>query len=472
MKKTLRHGAIAAILLATQFLSAQSFNGLNQSNYSGILGADINPAALADNLLKFDLVLFQVNLSVFNNYKYYNGQVGFSDSNLYDDGFNYTNRAKDGKPVGYYQLTQLDYLSFFASIDENQSIGVTFRTRMASGVNQASPELVRLAEADFLVPDLWNMPLQETWLNQSVFVWNEYGFNYARTVYADKQHFVKAGAKIKLLQSVGSNYMQMPNSDYEFINDDIAINTTGEVSYAFNNDMQNVIDLFTGNGSITQLFGKGENWGVGFDVGGFYEWRPDYEKYQTTGEGGKSIWKRDVPKYKIRAGLAFNDIGGVRFSNVTVKTFDMTKDSLDIRIFDDVDDLASFDSIMEANFDKLAQADNYYMWLPTNMNFTVDYAITEEVFVDFIANIGLHGIERANKVFNPNQFQITPRWERSWITVAVPIGYNKFAGFRYGLGLRLGPLTLGTGDLIGLLSRSNVRGAEVYAGLRIPIAYK
>src|SRR5205085_12199550 len=56
------------LLLNICCLKAQDYLGFVNSNYSGITGAIINPANLADNRLKFDLCIVGLNLNAANNY--------------------------------------------------------------------------------------------------------------------------------------------------------------------------------------------------------------------------------------------------------------------------------------------------------------------------------------------------------------------------------------------------------------------
>jgi outer membrane protein OmpA-like peptidoglycan-associated protein len=49
---------------------------------------------------------------------------------------------------------------------------------------------------------------------------------------------------------------------------------------------------------------------------------------------------------------------------------------------------------------------------------------------------------------------------------------NKYSGFKSGIGVRLGPLTIGVNDWNVLFaSGKKIRGAQAYAGLRIPVLY-
>ena len=62
---------ITCLTFSTTIFS-QEFIGLRQSNYSGIMGSDLNPASIADSRFKFDLVLFSGYVGGYNNHMQFN----------------------------------------------------------------------------------------------------------------------------------------------------------------------------------------------------------------------------------------------------------------------------------------------------------------------------------------------------------------------------------------------------------------
>ena len=70
MKKTLLFFTVLFFLSTSIF--AQQFLGLRQSNYSGIMGSDLNPASIADSRFKFDLLLLGGYVGGFNNHMQFN----------------------------------------------------------------------------------------------------------------------------------------------------------------------------------------------------------------------------------------------------------------------------------------------------------------------------------------------------------------------------------------------------------------
>ncbi len=64
---------------------------------------------------------------------------------------------------------------------------------------------------------------------------------------------------------------------------------------------------------------------------------------------------------------------------------------------------------------------------------------------------------------------MTPRFESKWFSFYSPLSLIQNAGFKWGAGLRLGPLYLGSGSIVSALLNAEMASADVYAGLKIPI---
>ena len=53
----------------------------------------------------------------------------------------------------------------------------------------------------------------------------------------------------------------------------------------------------------------------------------------------------------------------------------------------------------------------------------------------------------------------------------MPISYDIFGNFSLGTALRLGPLTIGTQDLLGLFAKKYMYNADIHASLKLTIPY-
>ena len=105
------------------------------------------------------------------------------------------------------------------------------------------------------------------------------------------------------------------------------------------------------------------------------------------------------------------------------------------------------------------------------MSLQFDYHIWKNFYVNATGIVGLTSKRKSDQVHIANQFSVTPSFDHAWIGAHLPISYNTYSGLKSGLGLRLGPLTVGTTDFRTLFAAGKIKGAEVYAGLRVPILY-
>ena len=108
------------------------------------------------------------------------------------------------------------------------------------------------------------------------------------------------------------------------------------------------------------------------------------------------------------------------------------------------------------------------MSLPTTLRFNVDYHLSQGWYINGGAQISMVS-NSSSKPYNTayyNGFSLTPRFEGRGFGFYVPVAYNQLSKLAAGVGLRFGPLFLGTGSgLTALLGTS--KQADAYVGLRI-----
>lgn len=473
------------IFFGTKSLS-QDYIGLMQSNYAGIMGADIQPASLADNRFVVDINMFSFNVSGYQNYKKIDSKLfpGWWWSPKKFDGykFNYdtlefVNNPK-GKDRSYYTMNQFDAMNFMFTLKNNTiGIGAGVKGRVISNGYGISPQLIQLGESDFEDSTLWFQEWNEINLGVSAVAFTEYFFNYAQVVMDKDEHFLKIGGRFKFLQGAASAYMFTEDLKYEFINKDTAVRVTGAFAYGYNPEMQGLIDdiensnVPDGTAWMNLLF-KGKNFGAGVDLGVVYEWRPKWKDYKYDMDGKTNLWRHDKNKYVIKAGLSFLDIGGIQFGRGPMtRDFIVNEDSLDINIFDDVKNFTTLDSILIANFDTVSGPDKYSYMLPVTMNAQFDWNIWNDFYLNFNASIALNGTKYAKKSDRPHTITITPRYDHAWFGLGIPLTWNNIAGFRAGFSFRAGPFFVGSSNMGALFKFGNLRGADIYAGVRLPILY-
>jgi outer membrane protein OmpA-like peptidoglycan-associated protein len=124
--------------------------------------------------------------------------------------------------------------------------------------------------------------------------------------------------------------------------------------------------------------------------------------------------------------------------------------------------------------------ETYKMNLPTAFSTQIDYHVWQGFYVNQTNYLAFGFKSDANKVHDFTTVSITPRWENKIVGVFIPISYNSLMGMRTGMGLRLGPISIGTSSVYpyGAFLKADgsgtkeIRGMDAYVMLKIPIVHK
>jgi outer membrane protein OmpA-like peptidoglycan-associated protein len=501
---------------------AQDFIGFRQSNYSGVSGGDWNPAMIADNRMVVDVMLGGASFSGYNNHIYLNPHImpywyyaSFTEPDgpaadwrtdssafniIHPDSANYYQSRGEGNlfqapnpsgnPRTGYLESSIEILNFMVSINRTMAISAGVKSRTFMNIDHISSDLLTLAQNDLEYSDLWDIDLEDKLLNISFNSWMEYHAGFAMVLMDNDDHFLKAGLKIKFLQGLGSMYVYTDEVSYNFDNADTLLHISGNFDYGYSANIderfdQNSVSYLGGsgpNGEITfnDVFKLESKLGLGADIGFIYEYRPDWMEYKYDMDGETNLWRRDQNKYLFRVGFAVNDIGGMRYDKSSYsRNFSVNATNLDLGLFDDDsslymfnEDIDSLESVGKATY--LGDEGTFYMNLPTHINADFDWHIWRDFYLNVNTMIGFQMNKDAHKVRYPTSFAVTPRYDFAWAGLAAPMSYSGIYGFRAGLGLRMGPVIFGTGDLKWLFApgkNKEIYGADFYVALKVPILY-
>lgn len=491
------------ILLAFVILSsagkAQNYLGVIHSNYGGIMSADLQPASIVDSRFVVDVNLFSLSVDVYQNAKYFNADVlprrnwpyslrkdtaWLDDENFYENNvFDLTNYDDaSARDRGVNANIQFDALNFMFHINRKIALGFSAKFRLIANIDNINPRLAKLSEESLEFEELWNQTIDGTLLSQNAMAWTEYGINYAHVLHDEAEHFWKIGGRVKINQGLASSYLHAGDLNFDLLNDDTATTLVGEFNYGHSASVDEYIQ-----GNTPQSFSDfmnaasngGSKVGLGLDLGVVYEWRPDWKDYKYDMDGETKLWRRDRNKYKLRVGASLIDLGGMQFTKADrSRDFRVNTNDFDLTLFDNVESISDFnaivDSLIQNDPDWEASEDTtqtYYMNTPTALSFQVDYNIYKDFYINATAYLNMNRSQNASNVRAATMFSVTPTYDYKWAGIGIPVSYNQYAGLRAGLGLRLGPLTVGVPDLKTLFPSGKVRGAGFYAGLRVPVLY-
>lgn len=460
------------IFLSLTNLRAQDYLPFINDNYAGITGVHLNPASIADSRYKVDITLAGLSLNMYNNYLYLNRDYLSKNVNHNQDIRDYLigMNTGNGKDKFVYQDMRLDILNFMVTINPRLSIGFTAGIREYLNVDNINEDLADL----FYNTDNSGIPVNQLFkdnhLRLALNSWAEYGISVAGVLYKTDKHIIKAGMNMKLIQGLGSAYLNIDNLQCTKLSDSTVNFNNTHFDYGMSNNFGNMLvnEEFNAN-KLNGMFS------MGFDFGVIWEWRPDYKEHLYDMDGETGLERRENNKYKLRVGLSIKDIGFVKYRRWSESQDFTINGVVDINMFDGITNYGQILDIIEAHPDLFTieeQGEIYRMSLPTSISLQVDYNIYKDFYVNFTPYLAFRqGNNKYTKVHAFNNFSLTPRYERKWFGVSIPLQYNQLSGFSLGTGLRLGPVWVGSNNVLNTLFSKEIDNINIQALVKIPIPY-
>ncbi len=471
MKKALLF--ILVVFSITKISVAQDFLGYVNSNYAGVNGTDLQPASVVDSRYKVDVNIFGLSYGIYNNFagikksafKHTGGLFtgdypAFKDSAFAQKYLNYRTNSQD---KNLYLGGQFYLPSFLVTINNKNAFAFKWKIRTIFNVDGLSNDLATLITHKLDYPSLFNLKLKNQNVNIQTMSWAEYGLTYGHVFKDDGKHFLKAGATVKLLQGLQAGYMKINDLNYEFTTDTTLSLFQTQVSYGHSTNFD------INQNEITYKYVSSPS--IGFDLGVVYEWRPGFENFKYDMDGETNLYRKDKNKYKLKVGLSLLDIGKVKFKKdpdsrdfvANINYWDISKVS--------VSNIEHFDDTIKKKFVALPSPESFKMSLPTSLSAQIDFNIYQDFYINFTPYYVFQFKKDAIRVHNVSTYSLTPRWDHKWFGVFVPVSYDAMRNTKVGLGLRLGPVIIGTNNFAPLISKKDIYGADLYLLFKIPILY-
>ncbi|MFG6687843.1 DUF5723 family protein [Mariniflexile sp. HNIBRBA6329] len=444
-------------VISSVCVEAQSYIGFLTDNYSGVNSVISNPANITDSRFKTDINL--VGASIFAGNDYY----GVNVMDALKDDYDFDLDAKKSPSNNNNMGTNFDVMgpSFMFNLNKNSSIAVFTRARSIVNINKINGNTVDALDDD--TTDDFNV--NEGDFNIFGQAWAEVGLTYARVLMNKEQHFLKGGLSLKYLQGAGSGYIYGKNVtiNYDADGTDLgggettgSIDSTGELTYGR-------FDNFDNDNYDYEL---PDATGFGVDLGFVYEWRPNHADYTKTNANGDSYTLKHKNKYKLKLGLSITDLGSINYKEGSQEVYDINNTNVSEQDFEDAEDI---EEILNSLYTLTSSTTGYKTKLPTALHLNVDWNFSGKFYLNLNTDYSLtkKGKEHTSSI--TNIASLTPRFESRWFSFYVPLSVVEYNGFQAGAGLRAGPLYIGSGSVLTALTSDNTKGADVYAGLKIPI---
>jgi hypothetical protein len=430
--------SLLVLVFSTTIVSSQSYVGHGVDNYAGIHGVVYNPANVVSSNVRADINLFSA--SVFAGSDYLN--INFDDITNPEDGYDFEDDAETFPKNNNNFFLNADVLgpSFMFNLSKKSSIGLISRFRAFSNINGINGELFETVSNDF--EDNEDFDFNSTNLNITTHAWGEIGLAYGRILLDRPNHMLSGGVTLKYLMGAGGLFVSTPGLQGTYTDSTEMLDSQGTLNYGssqgFDEDEISFSEIAAG---------------YGLDIGFVYEWHPKRE------EGTR--FHQDP--YKLKIGVSVTDIGSISYDDSEVKSYDLNANVSTASYDSDVEEF------LDENYTNTLNVQSATIQLPTAMHLLLDYRLAKKWLISAQADFSLvnSGELQSNQVINT--YTLMPRFESKWFTFFAPLSIREYDGFVFGGGIRLGPLSIGSGSVFSNLLSDESRTTDVFVGLKIPI---
>ena len=456
----------------------QTLNGMSTGNYAGIAGLNFNPASIVDSRFKFDLNIAGGQYFFNNNYLLGKPLI-FAKRMLRNDPYNSSFDAvkKDLlKPIepaqngvvkarqnAEFQLP----LSFMLTTGKRSAIAINLRNRYELTVDNLNPQTASMFYNELNDKANLGVAMNNDGFANNFMNWQEIGFTYGRVLINANKHFIKAAITAKWLGGNAASFIQADELSVTFKDPHTMTLSSPRIQYA--RTARADFDLF----SRREMFSNLEAQSVGWDAGIVYEFRGRIGNFKYADEDYTSRLRRDKNKYTLRLGVALNDIGRLEYNRLPLTR----NHSANINNWDfspvKAHNLREWDTAYSKMVNYLPGQDSTFsVRLPTAFIANADL----HLFGGFYVNAAIQrsfaklAKETTTTLYAPEWFAITPRFETRHFGLYIPFLIREEVT-QIGATVRLGPIYVGSNNLLALVQNSMVPSADIHAGFRIPIGY-
>ena len=445
---------LGLLVISTTELLAQKRVGLRLDNYQGINSIFLNPTNSSTQKLNWNLNL--VSAGVFGETDY-----GFLENSSLSNSTKKTIISRpdlqEGAMPDLNQFVVLDFdnadsrkfaevnafitgPSFMAHLD-NHHFGAFINYRFHAAEQNIDKDLGYYTNRRLPLTD--SIDLDRTQI--ASMLWREIGGHYTHCFETNFGH-IAIGGNLKYLSGIEALGIETTRtSELKRLSPDEISAETVNLSIM---GTTTAIDL-------DDNFGKSaKGTGLGMDIGVSFVFE-DYED-----------------DYKLKLGLAINDIGSITFDEGVEghvlesnnRTIFNKQDYLELTGIRDIVNRASNNILGNPSASLDPSISQIKMGLPTSLVLNADYKVMDQVYVGAVMVQRLPktkiGLEKSNLL------ALAPRYESKWIGASMPITMVNYKKVHVGLSLRLAYLTIGTDQLGTLGTQKKLSSGDAFISLQ------
>jgi len=427
-------------------LNAQSYIGYNVDRYAGVHGVPFNPALVSGSAYRVDVNIISSSAYLSTDYLGLNIQSVFKGG----AGFNFDDDLErfPSDANNFFLNTDILGPSVLFNLGQKSSVALTTRLRGAFNLSNISGQFYESIADGFIDGGDFDINMNE--FAGIGHIWGEIGATYGQVLLANERNILRGGVTLKYLAGGGGLFTNSQSLKGNYDDQDRLLTTSGNLAFGYTDGFDTGEPELAINGS-----------GVGVDLGFVYELNPGNQEMITSYAG--------VENYRLRFGVSMVDIGFITYQNSNLFDYNLNGTVA----AEDFEGNLSIDEILDKNYSSTERIANQKIGLPTTLILFVDYSFNRRFHVAVQGSFSLKDeISLVTNSMN-NSFSITPRFETKWISVYSPVGIREYdSSVAWGLGLRLGPLLVGSGSILSNLISNSSNSADVYLALKIPIYKK
>ncbi len=471
------------LLVGLGLVWSQQYYPFAMGHSAGVLGAQINPAAIADSRYRFDLLFGGMSLNLTNNYVgakrrlltdflsgSLNDTVDFRRYYLEDD---YLNPSL--KQVRFEQQVLLP--SFLLTLGRRSAIALNLRMRNRLSLNNVDYRLAKLSYEELEYPPYWNTVIEGGDLSFQYVTYYDIALTYARVLLNRGQHFLKGGVTLKYIHGVYGAYFYVDRYRfrYQFYNDDTLAIEPG--SRFFWGHAANV-DYNIYEKIVDRPFDWQTRFSLGGDVGLIYEFRPKFERYLYDMDGEVGLERRERDKYFLRLGASVLDIWSrMRFVKGPLSNaIEITPNNLSTALHEwnlrpvRISSIQDFNDTLRQRFGIADSNPDFILRMPTMLNLQLDWRVAGPFYIGGMATFPFG--KRIEDLRAPRTYTVYPRIETPYVSLGVPFTVNDLGEKLWGVALKVGPLVVGTNSLGWFFGQPVLRTLDFYFMFKMGLPYR
>ena len=462
---------------------SQQMVGLQFSNFNGVHALYANPAGIADSRFRKHTNVFTTAVMFANDYaklelpftfrQWIFGNVPNEFRNQQgkiDWQTDWIKENTNGSPKNLYVGIENRGPAYMNRLGKIAAFAVATRTRSSLQLNRVSESFINFGKSIVENKNLQNLPIDDNRFALNVNSYQELSFSLACVIHNKNAHYAKVGGTAKYLMGLGSGYIINNGFSMRGLGGDSVIVNNSDISVGFTKGA--LLNRFAGGlynwamPSVSDIAGGGLGWDAGF----IYEYRPKKMDFLTS--GNRYLWKLSA---------AILDLGSITYS----------KNGNSFRIQNDQPVIISTDSGFRQAFalsidsgigftrNFARQNMNYEegsgkisVSIPSSLNIQFDWNVIKWLYVG--VNWSQAVVSRREIALRrPSALTIIPRIENRWVEFSLPLNiYNDYKNVGMGMYARVGPVFLGTDNLVKSIERNSYSGMDFYFGFSSGIGSK